>query len=320
MPEQAVRKFDVVAAGRAFTDVIARVPAGFLEKWDIPRDAGREFDAATMRAIRASLQAPVMAAGGTGANMAATFAALGGRAGFFAKTGRDETGFFFLKDFEERGVALCCDPYIEGGASAVCLVLLTEDGFRSFATSSGCADSFEAGDFRNFDFASTRFFVVDAELLTLSSSSGVLLEAMDFAKGKTRLVVNLHNNRAWPDFPDVARYIAGNADIVIGNADEFASFSEVMALPHSPEQAVVTTHGTDGVTAFHGGASFSVPAHRPERFVSSVGAGDAFMAGFLFGLSNGADIEKSLRCGIRAAVAVLKETGARPAGAVRVMD
>jgi sugar/nucleoside kinase (ribokinase family) len=83
-------------------------------------------------------------------------------------------------------------------------------------------------------------------------------------------------------------------------------------LPASPRQLLVPTQGTSGEKAFVGGNSFFVPALKPERFVSSVGAGDAFLAGFLFAFSKGLDIKASLHYGTQAAVAILGEIGARP--------
>jgi len=302
-----------VAAGRAFTDLIAHVPAGFIESRGIPADAGRAFDAHGFMDILAALTDVHMMAGGTGANAAATMAALGGKAGFFGKVARDDVGAFFLKDFERRGVDVCCDPYADGEVgSAVCLVLLTEDGHRSFATYDGCADSYTLDDFRRFDFGATDFFMGDAELITLSATAHVLRQAVEIAKEKTRVVINFHNVHAWPDYKDMARFVAEKADIVIGNRAEFASFARAQHLPGTGDQVVVTTHGADGVEALCGGSRLFVPGVKPTTFVSSVGAGDAFMAGFLFALSKGLDMTQGLNYGIQAAVAVLGETGARP--------
>ncbi len=310
------KKYCVVAAGRAFTDIIAHVPDGFIESRGIPKDAGIEFDPNSLSQILSLLRDPVMSAGGTGANMAASIAALGGKAGYFGKVGHDEAGKFFLKDFEKRGVDLCCDPYVENGSSAVCLVILTEDGHRSFVTSSGCADAFTQNDFKDFDFSSTHFFSIDAELLITTSIAPLYFEVIEQAKRNTRIVVNTHNVRTWKEHVNAAKFTANYADVIIGNRDEYASLQEVVPLPSGADQLIVTTYGTEGVVSLQGGVSLFEPAIKPEEFVSSVGAGDAFMAGFLFGLSNNLNVKKSLDCGIQSAVAVLGQTEARPTGKI----
>ncbi|MDD5585514.1 MAG: adenosine kinase [Alphaproteobacteria bacterium] len=312
-------KYCAVAAGRTFTDIIAHVTHAFLDEHGIPLDAGKAFDAETLQHIRSHLKDAQMAAGGTAANAISIVAALGGKAGFFGKVGRDDVGRFFLDDFDQRGVKLCCDPLAAEGMSATCLCLLTEDGQRSFATHHGCADSYSPGDFAGFDFAAAEFFMIDAELLTRSAAEPVIREAFSAAKGKTRLVVSLHNVNAWLEegHGERARFIAGMADLVIGNEAEQTSFQKAVPLPHKPGQLVVTTMGARGAEARSQTETVSVPGQKPPVFVSSVGAGDAFTAGLLFGLSRNAGIGESLQLGVRSALAILGEIGARP---TRPMD
>jgi sugar/nucleoside kinase (ribokinase family) len=313
-------KFCAVAAGRTFTDVIAHVPHAFLDEHGIPLDAGQSFDAEGLNRIRAHLKDTQMAAGGTAANAIAIVAELGGKAGFFGKVGRDDVGRFFLEDFERRGVGLCCEPFAEEGLSATCLCLLTDDGHRSFATHHGCADSYSLSDFTAFDFTQTHFFMIDAELLTRSVAEPVIREAFSMAKGKTRLVVSLHNVNSWAEegHENRARFVAEMADLVIGNDAEQKSIQEIIALPHRPEQMVVTTKGPRGAEARTDKETVFVSGQKPPVFVSSVGAGDAFTAGLLLGLSRKFGTEESLQLGVKAALAILGEMGARPTKPIHI--
>jgi len=74
---------------------------------------------------------------------------------------------------------------------------------------------------------------------------------------------------------------------------------------HFPEGATALGHGA--AKAFHVQGSVIVPQ---EAIVSTVGAGDAFAAGLLYGLHEEAPIECALRYGICAAAACLRGAGA----------
>jgi sugar/nucleoside kinase (ribokinase family) len=56
----------------------------------------------------------------------------------------------------------------------------------------------------------------------------------------------------------------------------------------------------------------AIPASPIERLVDATGAGDLFAAGFLVGLSRGADYRTAARLGALAAAEVIQHLGARP--------
>jgi sugar/nucleoside kinase (ribokinase family) len=62
-------------------------------------------------------------------------------------------------------------------------------------------------------------------------------------------------------------------------------------------QIVVIKCGRDGALASQGDKTVHAPA-LPVQVVDTVGAGDSFDAGFLYGWLNGWTIEKSLRLGV----------------------
>jgi sugar/nucleoside kinase (ribokinase family) len=312
-----MKQFNVVAAGRACTDIVARVDKDFLKIYRIPIDGQRQVTDAEMQEMREHLLEPETLAGGPSANTVADIAALGGKAGFFGKINVDDiANNFFLQDFKQRGVAICCDPAIAAAhLSAYCLVLLT-DYHRSFAFNPGCADDFSITDFEKFDFSTTDFFLVEAHLLTSTNAQAALMKAIELAKTNCRVVINLHGLTSWQGEFSVGTFILDNADIIIGNQKEQLAYASIRRLHQrvdSVSQLFVTTKGELGAEAIQtGGRSWHVNAIIPAQLISSVGAGDAFIAGFLLGLSTGLETEESLRRGINCAAAILEELGARP--------
>ena len=75
---------------------------------------------------------------------------------------------------------------------------------------------------------------------------------------------------------------------------------------------LVVTRGEQGAIAVEGGRRVDVAAETVETIVDTTGAGDLFAAGFLAGISQGRDLEASLRMGAIAAAEVISHYGARP--------
>lgn len=99
----------------------------------------------------------------------------------------------------------------------------------------------------------------------------------------------------------VLREIAERADIVFGGADEFAilypeaSPAEAAALLRDAGCAtIVLKQGPAGATVFAGDAAVESPGF-PIEAIDTVGAGDAFVAGYLSGLLGGLDLAETLR-------------------------
>ena len=61
----------------------------------------------------------------------------------------------------------------------------------------------------------------------------------------------------------------------------------------------------------------AVPAQPVAKVVDTTGAGDLFAAGFLFGLTTGADLRRAGALGCLAAAEVIQHVGARPQVSLR---
>jgi sugar/nucleoside kinase (ribokinase family) len=306
-------KFNVVGVGRAYTDLVAHVSAEFLEAHRIPLDGQREVSIEELKLIQSQLKETQMIAGGPSANTVANIKALGGSAGYFGKVYKDAAGECFLNDFQNREITLCCDPYaIHPALSASCLVLLT-DQHRSFAYNPGCADYFAANDFAGFDFTTTDFFLVEAHLLTSVIAKPAILTALEQAKNKTATVINLQGITQWQNHPDIIKVIS-TANFIIGNEQEQSAFANAVNLQQLSSH-IITTKGAHGAEiSLNGHALHHEPAIAPEQFVNSLGAGDAFIAGFLLSHAKGSDIKDSMKQAVLAATTILTESGARLIG------
>jgi 2-dehydro-3-deoxygluconokinase len=124
------------------------------------------------------------------------------------------------------------------------------------------------------------------------------------------------NHRAglWPaaEAGPVLAALARQADVVFVGLDEAAHLwgtedaASVRTLLGGSSQLIVKD-GPVGATAFIGDEAHFEPAH-PVEVVEPVGAGDAFAAGYLYGLLTGDDPIDRLRHGHRLAAAALRTT------------
>ncbi len=306
--------YDVVGIGRAYIDVIAPTSYDLLQKYDIPLDTGRYFDANGIEEVKAQLPKPVYFPGGTIPNTLSGLAALGAKTGYFGKIADDPAGHVFQADLAARGIAHLSPAFVKNAPlSGTCIVLLTEGGERSFALHKGCVDSFTLADFETFDFGATRFLLLAANLLSNADTSDVFAEILRrAARASCQVVLSLSEVRDWKGRDDLAREAAKLADIFIGNEAENEAFFKLTG--GAPSGLTVTTRGANGASARRGQETeIHVPSAPVKRFVSSLGAGDQFLAGFLYGEGKGLPLEESLKLAVRCAAAIIEETEARPA-------
>lgn len=116
---------------------------------------------------------------------------------------------------------------------------------------------------------------------------------------------------------DFLSLIKNDLGYVIGNEAEVKSLFETDDLEAALSKTadicpiVVCTRSGDGVILIREGERVHVPV-TPVTPVDATGAGDQFAAGFLYGLSHGADLETCGRMGNLCAGEVIGHIGPRP--------
>ncbi|MFD9911042.1 sugar kinase [Streptomyces sp. NPDC059063] len=112
--------------------------------------------------------------------------------------------------------------------------------------------------------------------------------------------------RAWAPYVDVLIASADELPLCLPSADGAPVPGLAESLLGLGVREVVVKLGADGATAYTAGAELHRPA-RPVRAVDPVGAGDAFVAGYLSALLDGAEpagrLERAVVCGAFAVAA-----------------
>ncbi|HEY3073370.1 MAG TPA: sugar kinase [Candidatus Limnocylindrales bacterium] len=161
--------------------------------------------------------------------------------------------------------------------------------------------------------ADTQFLHVSGITLALSDSTRELtrraMEAARAGGASVTMDVN-YRHRMWgrEEAADAVREVAPLVDVLVCTAEDARDLFEAESVDQLQArlgvETVVLTLGGDGAIASRGGTAVRRPGHRVTT-VDRVGAGDAFMAGLIWGLVDGS-LELGLDRGL--AMSALKMT------------
>lgn len=138
---------------------------------------------------------------------------------------------------------------------------------------------------------------------------GEYLRIAEAVKGRTRITFDPGQEINYRYDKDTVKKFTDLSDLVICNSSELDRIASLLGIRRKD----VLEHLPDTiVTMGSGGVEFSISGKRehldpviPERVVDTVGAGDAFRAGFYFGLNTGKNIVQSIRIGQNVASSVI---------------
>jgi adenosine kinase len=321
-------KFDVLGIGNAIVDVLARTEDDFLVRHKMPKGSMQLIDEARAGAIYDAMGPAVEISGGSAANTIVGVASLGARGAFIGKVKDDELGGVFAHDIRAAGIAFETAPAAEGPSTARCYVLVTPDGERTMNTYLGAAQDLHPNDIDPETVAAARITYLEGYLWDPPHAKEAFLKAAKVAhNAKRRVALTLSDSfcvdRYRAEFLDLIRN--GTVDLVFANEHELHSLyqtadfdSAVNALRNDVRMAVVT-RSEKGCLVVTREETAAVPAAPVERVVDATGAGDLFAAGFLVGLSRGADLRDSARLGALAAAEVISHLGARPEDSLKAL-
>ncbi len=238
-----------------------------------------------------------MSIAGAESNVATGLARLGHRVRWGCRVGADESGELILRTLRAEGVDT--DAVVRDPGAATGLVMFEQrlpDVTRVEYHRAGSAAS------RTTDEDAAGLLAVPTRILHLTGISAALsdsmLEAMHAAIDRARQQGTLisfdvnHRRTLWDD-DTAARTLtplARSADIVIASEDELGLVTDgdVRTLTDAGVTEVVIKKGAAGATAYTADGSVDAGARRVTA-VNSIGAGDAFSAGYLSAVLDGAD-------------------------------
>ena len=311
---------DLVAVGNALVDVLAPVGDELVAELGLVKGIADLVDLPEAEHLYAAAQPIVEVAGGSAANTAVGAASLGSRAAFVGKVADDRLGRLFQSDIRAAGVEYTTAVVADDAMTGRCLSLVTPDAERTMRTYLGAAAQLRSEDIEDASLRRARVTHLEAYLWDLPDAGRFLRRIIDDAHGAGRLVsVSLSDPSAVQRHLETfRRLIKGEVDVLFANEDETTLLLDVDDIAAAPE--IVRSHGF--IAALTLGAKGSlvvkddeivrVDAYPVEKIIDVTGAGDLYAAGFLHGLTQGADLLTCARLGSLAASEIISHLGARP--------
>lgn len=313
------KKYKVVGIGNAVVDVITTADDSFLELMGIEKGIMQLVEKDRAEVLYAAMQERKQAAGGSVANTLAGIGNLGLTTGFVGRVHDDALGHFYADAMEMDGTRFV-NPPVPGGElpTSRSMIFVSPDGERSMNTYLGISAELGPDDV-DPDVAS------DAEIVFLEGylfdkDKGkeafiAMARACRAAGGKAGIAISdpfcVERHRT-----DFLMLIEHELDYVIGNEEELKALfqtddlEEAMAKTAAICPLVACTRSGDGVSILAGGERVDVPVERIMP-VDATGAGDAFAAGFIYGLATGADLRLCGEMGCTVAGEVIRHIGPR---------
>ena len=312
---------DVVTIGNALVDVLAHVTDDQLAALGLEKSSWEMIDAAEADRLYAAMPPSLEISGGCAANTAVGVVSMGGTAGFVGKVRNDQLGSVFLDDIRAAGVEFAAPPAESGPATGRCLILVTPDAHRTLRPFLGAATAIGPTDIDEDMFRRARAIYVEGFLWETPGAKDAIRKAMEVARGSEAIVaftlsdaVCVERHRA--EFIELLD--GGAIDVLFANEAEVTSLFETADLDAAANlvrkrcRLAALTRGADGSVVVAGDDTHVVGVAGNGRVVDATGAGDLYAAGFLYGLTHGADPRRCGELGAIAAAEIVSHIGARP--------
>jgi sugar/nucleoside kinase (ribokinase family) len=316
----AERGYDVVGIGNAIVDVLAHADEAFLSAHGLSKGTMTLIDRATADALYEKMGPAVEVSGGSAANTIAGLASLGGKGAFIGKVRDDQLGAIFRHDIRSLGIAFDTPPAVDGASTGRCLVLVTPDAHRTLQTYLGSAAELGPDDVDGDVIRSAQITYLEGYLWDRPAAKEAFVKAAELAHAAGRRVaLSLSDpfcvDRHRADFQDL---VDRHVDIVFANEDEIVSLYQVHAFDEALQRVrghsdiAVLTRSEKGAVVVAGDEVHVIDAEPVEDVVDTTGAGDAYAAGFLFGLTRRWPLARCGQVAALAAAEVISHVGARP--------
>ncbi len=305
----------LIAIGAAFLDIVVRCSSPDLASYGNQLNETRFLTRDQFLCVKKQLKNPLIIPGGSAANATAIFAKLGGKAFFGATIGNDKEGTIWRQSLSSLGInthLYTCDFEPTGG----CLVFVHPNGQRSMRSYPG-TENVPDNNLENMPIDKDSIVFLEGYGLKSKSKACVYLKAIERARKEGGyIVLNASDPVCVKEQRDLFVSLLNNtADLIIMNEEEACELvkgdlKDCIAFIRATKKCAVITLGAAGAIAVYGNNIWYCPA-RDVKVVDTLGAGDGFAGGFLYGLSAGWSIPECLQLGSYIAGEIVSRLGAR---------
>ncbi len=321
---QDLRSVDVFGVGNALVDILALVEDDFVSARGLNRGGMTLMDSETQGGILHGLEQKSlqMRSGGSAANTTIALAQSGGKAYYSGKVAKDTNGEFYRQDLLAAGIDFNVHPAAQShGPTGTCVVLTTPDAERTMCTNLGVSTTLAATDIDVDRLSHCKYSYIEGYLWDAPDPRKASIETMEQSKRLGVKVAFTFSDGFLVDrfADDFHKVVSEYCDVILCNADEARSFFKEESLEECARKMsdiadlAFITNGPKGCTVVENKQIVEVPGY-PVRAIDTVGAGDAFAGGVLFGITNGYTAAQAARWGNFLASLVVQVHGPRLEG------
>tara|TARA_B100000959_G_scaffold55143_1_gene57508 strand:+ start:108 stop:1106 length:999 start_codon:yes stop_codon:yes gene_type:complete len=299
-----IKKYDVFGIGNALVDSVCLVTDKFLEDNKIEKGLMTLVDDQKQMSIIEKIKGsnPFIQSGGSVTNSIYTLSQLGGSGYLSFLISDDEFGKLFLEDIQKSGINTGDENlYIKPGMTGSCLVLTTPDADRTMNTCLAVSSKYSSDNINFEDLALSKYLYIEGYLVTSEMAMDAIEKSISFSRkndvkialtfSDLSMVKYFRNNfdKILKDKIDLLFCNKNEAEIFTGEknfkkcCDKMLSYSDLVIITMGSEGSVILSKSNDLIKI----QPFEANA------VDTVGAGDTFAGGFLYGINNGLDHEES---------------------------
>jgi sugar/nucleoside kinase (ribokinase family) len=297
-----MKNIDVCGIASAIVDLFAEVSQEEFDKLGLEKGTMRLVEPTEQRQLLDRVGGPVqkgsgitsrMTNGGSVCNSIFALAQLGGKGALVSRLGDDPYGVFFRDECEQLGIRLPGD-LVPGGATGVCVSIVTPDAERTMRTSLGVNAGMSDGDVHTPLVADARWLFVEGYLFAATDSVRAGVDrALEVARTHaTKVAITCSEPWVVNAFGEHLNRALEHAVLVFANEDEAKALSgrtdlrEAGRVLQQRFPHVAITAGPRGALLWWEGQEISVPAFECTP-CDLTGAGDMFAGSFLYGITHG---------------------------------
>jgi sugar/nucleoside kinase (ribokinase family) len=320
------RRYHVYGVGNALVDMEFTVTPEQLEALGIDKGVMTLVDEQRENELIAQFQSQrgKQSSGGSAANTMVALAQLGGKGFYSCKVALDEAGTFYLADLQACGLASNLhNGDRPSGITGKCLVFITPDADRTMNTFLGITAHLSAAELVPEALQDADYLYIEGYLVTSPTAKACAIEAKALAEAagvKTSLSLSDPNMTTYFK-AGLLEMIGSGVDLLFANESEAMTlagtqdFSATLAYCKTLAKSFAITQGPKGSVIFDGENLLEIPT-TPVQALDTVGAGDMYAGGLLYGLTQGWDYGRAGRLASRLAAEVVTCYGPRLAPSV----
>ncbi|MCH2180513.1 MAG: adenosine kinase [Mariniblastus sp.] len=315
------QKYDVFGVGNAIVDILAQVPEEAIAELGLNKGAMTLMEPEQQAGILSYLEGKTLslASGGSAANTMVAIAQSGGSGCYAGKVAHDPHGEFYQQDMRDAGIECYVPLAPEAGLpTGTSVILTTPDAERTMCTHLGISATLTADDIDTERLAQCQYCYVEGYLWTGDSTREASLRAFQAARQQNVKTAFTFSDPFLIDLfkDDFLSLAKDHCDTVFCNAEEARKLLDLENPRDCAEKLAelcplgFITDGPHGCYVSQQGQVEQV-AGFPANAVDTVGAGDAFAGGVLFGLTHGLNPVEAARWGNYFASRIVERYGPR---------